>query len=392
MKIRYLLLILPLLSGCYNYKELNTLGITTSISIDYEDDNFSVIAEVVNPLKQQDASNANKSSFVIFSSSSPSLQEAFREVVLESPRQLYASQLEIIVLSEEVVNNHLDEVLEYFSRDPETRTEVKVMIARGSDSTEGITIQTLLSEFSSSNILGSLEVQSNVLGITYEVTLNELLNMYLDPYLEVSLPSMILYGDSEVGDEKENLTTTKPRARVKIGTTSVIKNNKILGYLDMEESKIVNIINGKTKETILRYPYKDGFLVFESNRIKVSNDVDIKNNIVKINIDGFSKIKEIQTNTNAKNKNEIDKINKHFNKMLEKEVTNTFNDIRDKYNTDIFGFRELYYRNDHKYFKKYCNDWYDSVFPNIKVEVTSNIKLYEKGNTLGGVKYERRDK
>ena len=392
MKIRYLLLILPLLSGCYNYKELNTLGITTSISIDYGDDNFNVIAEVVNPLKQQDASNANKSSFVIFSSSSPSLQEAFREVVLESPRQLYASQLEIIVLSEEVVNNHLDEVLEYFSRDPETRTEIKVMIARGSDSTQGITIQTLLSEFSSSNILESLEVQGKVLGVTYEVTLNELLNMYLDPYLEVSLPSMMLYGDSEVGDEKENLTTTKPRARVKIGTTSVIKDNKILGYLDMEESKIVNIINGKTKETILRYPYKDGYMVFEPNRIKVSNDVDIKNNIVKINIDGFSKIKEIQANTNAKSKDEVDKINKYFNKMLEEEVTNTFNNIKNEYNTDIFGFRELYYRTNNKYFKEHCNDWYDSVFPNIKVEVTSNIKLYEKGNTLGGVKYEREDK
>lgn len=391
MKIRYLLLILPLLSGC-NYKELNTLGITTSISIDYKDDNFNIIAEVVNPLKQQDASNANKSSFVIFSSSSSSLQEAFRKVVLESPRQLYASQLEIIVLSEEVVNNHLDEVLEYFSRDPETRTEIKVMIARGSDSTKGITIQTLLSEFSSSNILEALEVQSKVLGVTYEVTLNELLNMYLDPYLEVSLPSMMLYGDSEVGEEKENLTTTEPKARVKIGTTSVIKDNKILGYLDMEESKIVNIINGENKETILKYSYKDGYIVFEPNRIKVKKYVDIKNNIVKINIDGFSKIKEIQANINAKSNDEINRINEFFNKMLEEEVTNTFNNIKTKYNTDIFGFRELYYRTNNKYFKEHCNNWYDSIFPNIKVEVTSNIKLYEKGNTLGGVKYEREDK
>lgn len=389
MKIRYLILLLPLLSGCYNYKELNTLGITTSISIDYSDNNFNVIAEVVNPLKQQDASNANKSSFVIFTSSDTSLQEAFRKVVLESPRQLYASQLEIIVLSEEVVNNHLDEVLEYFSRDPETRTEIKVMIARGSDSTKGITIQTLLSEFSSSNILESLEVQSKVLGITYEVTLNELLNMYLDPYLEVSLPSMILYGDVDTGEEKDNLTTTSPKAKVRIDTTSVLKDNKILGYLDMEESKIVNIINGKSKETILRYPYGDGYMVFEPNKIKVKKDVDIRNNIVKINISGFSKIKELQTNINAKDKDEIDNINRYFNEMLEKDITDTFNNVRDKYNSDIFGFRELYYRNDYKYFKKYCNDWYDDIFPNIKIEVTSKIRLYEKGNTLGGVYYER---
>ena len=125
-KIKYLILLLPLLSGCYNYRELNELGITTAISIDYKDNNFFVIAEVVNPIKQQDASSSNNSPFINYSSSASTLQDAFRNVVLESPRQLYAAQLEIIVLSEEVVSNHLEEVLEYFSRDPETRTETKL--------------------------------------------------------------------------------------------------------------------------------------------------------------------------------------------------------------------------------------------------------------------------
>ncbi len=388
MKFRYLILLLPILSGC-NYKELNTLGITTSISIDYVDGEFNILAEVVNPLKQQDASNANKSSFVIFSSSSSSLQEAFREVVLESPRQLYASQLEILVLSEEVVNNHLDEVLEYFSRDPETRTEINVLIARGSNSNEGIAIQTLLSDISSSSILESLEVQSKVLGIGYEVTLNDLLNMYLDPNLEVTLPSMTLYGDSDVGDEEDNLTTTKPKARVLIDTTSVIKDNKILGYLDMEEAKMANIINGKAQTTILKYPYKDGYIVFEPNRIRVKKSVDILNNVVKIDISGYSKVKEVQANTNIKSTKEANIINNYFNRMLEEDITNTFYNIRDKYNTDIFGFRRLYYLSNHKYFKEYCSDWYGSIFPNIKVDITSKIRLYEKGNTLGGVKYER---
>ena len=43
----------------------------------------------------------------------------------------------------------------------------------------------------------------------------------------------------------------------------------------------------------------------------------------------------------------------------------------------------------YKYFKKYCSNWYETTFPNIELEVKSNIKLYEKGNTLGGIKYER---
>ena len=390
-KIKYLIILLPLLTGC-NYRELNKLGITTAVSIDYQNNNYNIIAEVVNPIKQQDASSANNSPFITFKNSASSLQEAFRNIVLESPRQLYTAHLEIIVLSEEIVNNHLKEFLEYFTRDPETRTEIKIIIAKTDKSIKGISLQTLLTNFSSSNILESLELQSQVLGLTYEVTINELLNMYIDPYLEVTLPSMTLYGNEEIGDEKENITTSSPKAIVKIGTTAITKDNKILGYLSIEEAKIQNIINGNIKETILKYPYKNGYVVFEPNQIKTKKEVDIKNNKIKIELSGYSKTKEVQTNIDIKNKKEVEKLNQHFNKELEKEIINTFNNIKENYNTDIFGFRQLYYHTDHKYFKEKCNNWYEDIYPNIKLEVKSNIKLYEKGNTLGGIEYERKNK
>lgn len=391
-RIKFLLLLLPLLSGCYNYRELNELGITTAVSIDYKDNNFYVIAEVINPIKQQDASSSNNSPFVNYNSSSSSLQDAFRKVVLESPRQLYAAQLEIIVLSEEVVNNHLEEVLEYFARDPEARTEIKIIVAKTEDSTKAITLQTLLTSLSSSNIINSLDLQSKVLGMAYPVTLNELLNMYIDPYLEVVLPSMTLYGNYEIGDEKENITTSSPKAIVKIDGSTITKDNKILGYLDLEESKILNLINGKLKETIIKMNYYDGYIIFEPNRIKVSRELDIKNNIIKINISGYSKTKEIQSNINLKDPKEVEKLNKALNMELEKKITDTFNSIREKYGTDVFGFQELYYRTNYKYFKENCTNWYEDIYPKIKLEVKANVRLYEKGSTLGGLRYERKNK
>lgn len=389
-RIRFLLfLIVPLISGCYNYRELNELGITTAISIDYRDDEFFVIAEVVNPIKQQDASSSNNSPFVNYSNSDPSLQKAFREIVLESPRQLYAAQLEIIVLSEEVVNNHLGEVLEYFTRDPETRTEVKVIVAKTDESIQGITLQTLLTNFSSSNILESLELQNRVLGLTYPVTLNELLEMYINPYKEVVLPSMILYGDPEVGDEKENITTSTPSVRVKIDGNVITRDNKILGFLDNDESRMLSLINGKASEFILNIRYNDGYIVFEPNRIKVKRSVDVKRNVVSLEISGYSKIKEVQSYIDLNDSSSIEELNDFLNNEIEKMVSDSFNSIRDKYNTDVFEFEELYYKSDYKYFKKYCSNWYNDVFPNISVDVKSNIRLYEKGNTLGGLNYER---
>ena len=394
-KIKYYspILLLPLLTGCYNYRELNELAITTSVSIDYSDNNFNVIAEVVNPTKQQDAISANNSPFVNYYSTAPSLQEAFRNIVLESPRQLYAAQLEMIIISEEAAQNHIAEILEFFSRETEPRTELKFIIARGKESLKSITFQTLLTNFSSSNIIQSLEVQSKVLGLTPVYTLNELLNMYLDPNLEIKLPSVMVYGDEEIGDEKENITTSSPKAITKIGTTAIFKNTELLGYLEEEDSKILNIMTGNASQSIIKFNYKDNYGVFELHRVKAESSADVKKNTVTIKLKGNAKIKEFHSNANIKNIKEIDEINRLLNKIIEEKIKNTFNKIRKEYNTDVFGFRQLYYKTNPKYYKEnYENNWYEEIFPNLELKTDINLKLYEKGNTLGGVEYENKNK
>ncbi len=390
-KIKYLslLLIIPLLSGCYNYRELNELAITTALSIDYSDNNFDIIVEVINPTKQQDAASANNSPFVNYYSSAPTLQEAFRNVVIDSPRQLYAAQLELIILSEEAANNHMSEILEYFSREPESRTEVKFVIARGEDSTKAVTIQTLLTSFSSSNIKQSLELQQKVLGLTPVYTLNELLNMYLDPTLEINLPSIIVYGNAEEGDEKENITTSTPKALTKVGSTAVFRDDDFLGYLTEEESKVHSMITGNTKESIINLNYEDNYSVFELYKIDSDISPDIKDNKITLNISGKARIKEFHSNANITKAKEINKINKILNKHIEDVIKDNFNKIRKEYNTDIFGFRQSFYREDPDYYNTHYRDnWYESVFSKLNLEVKANIKLYEKGNTLGGIEYE----
>ena len=390
-KIKYLLLLLPFLSGCYNYRELNEIGITTAISIDY-DENFKVIAQVINPVKQQDASTSGEPSFVNFSSEGDSLQEAFRSVILESPRQLYGSHLQIIILSEEIVNNHLFEVLDFFTREPEIRSEVNVIIAQDPKDLEGITIQTLLNDLSSSTILDALESQNKKEGVTLEITLNDLTNMYLNPYLEITMPSMTVEGNLGQGQKEENITETVADAKTKIGTTAIFKENNLLGFLSIQESKMVNLIKNNFSDSILQFEYNDGYIVFEPNRVKSKVEADVKNNKVIVTIKGYAKINEVGTVGNLEDTKEIEKIKDFLNESIENSVKDTFNSIRDKYNTDIFGFQDLYYKTDPNYFKENYKNWYEDAFPNLEIDVNSNLKLYEKGNTLGGIEYERENK
>lgn len=392
-KLKYLIiLIIPLLlSGCYNYQELNELAITTGISIDYdkETNNFKVLVQVINPVKEQDAKSGNEPSFINYKSEAKSLREAVRLVIKDSPKKLYGAQLQVAILSENVLSEKLPDVIDFFVREPELRTEFKVIIAKDTKALEGISVQTLLDDLSSSNILDSLETQIKNIGITTVVSLNELTNMYLNPYLEIVLPSMIVVGDLEKGSEKENLSSTNSETSVEISTTGVFKDNKFLDYLTLEESKTLNLIRGDIKNTIINMNINDGFIVFEPNRIKVETEANVRDNTVKITAKGYAKVKEITGMADLTSSEEVKKLEKEFNKLTEEMVIKTFESIREKYNTDVFKFRDLYYKTDPKYFKENYNNWYEDVFPNLKLEVKSEIKLYEKGNTLGGTKYER---
>ena len=40
--------------------------------------------------------------------------------------------------------------------------------------------------------------------------------------------------------------------------------------------------------------------------------------------------------------------------------------------------------------KKNCTNWYEDIYPKIKLEVKANVRLYEKGSTLGGLRYEKK--
>ena len=129
-KIIILLIPIFFLTGCYDYRELSDLAIITAVSIDKVDDNLEVTIQVVNPKKEQDTTSTNEPDFVTYTSYAKTVQEALRKVVNDSPAKLYASHMELLVISEEVAKNYLNEILDFFSRDPEPRSEINIFIAK----------------------------------------------------------------------------------------------------------------------------------------------------------------------------------------------------------------------------------------------------------------------
>lgn len=387
--MKKILILIPLLfclTGCYNYRELNDLAIVSGISIDKNEDEYIVNAEVINPKKQQDASSGKEPEFVVYTSKGTSMQEAFRKIIKESPKKLYGAQMDVLIIDEETAKKELKNILDFFSRDPEIRSEFYVLVGKSTDVLE---ITTPLDKISSKNILDSLESNNSYLGFSNLVTYHDLIDNYLNPNIELALPSVEVVGDDTNGDSIENIESTSADAASIITNIAVFKDNKFVGYLTEEESQAYNMVMNSAKTTLMKTNYKDNeFIISEILNSSADIKIDIKKKKVTISIKGKATIAEANYSGNLEDAKEISKIQKDLNKTTEKFIKNSLKSTIQKYNSDIYGFRDMFYKQDPKTYKKLKNNWYKETFPNLEIEVKSDITIFEKGKLNGGLYHE----
>ena len=104
MKKIFLMLFIPLLlSGCYDYNQLNDLGIISGIAIDYDKEEFKVTFEIISTKKEGETSSSSGTYYI--TSSGNTLVEAFTKSANKIDKVPYFEHVEIVVFSEEVANN-----------------------------------------------------------------------------------------------------------------------------------------------------------------------------------------------------------------------------------------------------------------------------------------------
>lgn len=377
-----LIILLPLLTGCYNYRELNDLSIVTAMSIEKNNDLYKVTVQVVNPRKDTDASKGNQPSFITYNTTSQSIQKALREMIKESPNKMYAAHLELLIIDEELAKEGISPILDFLIRDPELRDEFYVLISQDKNILETITP---LDNLTSESITKSLKTLNKYLGITSITTYNDLIDAYLDDNKEISLPSIKLEGNLTEGNDKEDLEKTNTEAKLILSNMTVFKKDKLIGYLDEFESIAYNFIKDNITNTLIKSNYDDGFIIHEIISSKTKIEVNPKENKVKITLSGTSSISEVYTKKNLTEYKNIQEIEKIMNNNIEKLIENSFYNIVKKYNTDIFNFKDLYYKKDVNYFNKIKDEYEKNILPNMKLEVKATYTIREKGNLTGGI-------
>ena len=379
-KIIIIIIIILSLTGCYDQKELNNIAILSATEINKVNNEYIVSAEVVNP-QSPDQSTHIEAPFIIYTGKGKTIQEAYRMIKLSSSRYLYPDHLQVLIINEKIAKEDITEILDFFLRDPSIRTEFYVIIGKNNNILD---ITTPIDNISSTSIVETLKTNNNFLGVANLVTLNEMTIMSLNPNTEIILPSIELPIQTKEDDSLKNTEDTKVDSMFKLSGLSVFKDNKLIGYLNYDESISYNLIKNNVKNSILTYECEPNkYLTIEA--INSNSKIKVKNNKINIFINIEAAINESNCNIHLNNNNDLRNLENNLKTYLDNKLTTNINNIRNKYNSDIFGFLDEIYKHDYNNYKRLSTTWYNSTYKTIPININSKINIIGKGNVMEGI-------
>ena len=375
----FIIILILLLTGCYDQKELNTIAIMTATEINKINDEFILNTQVINPQSSDKTVNI-QAPFIIYEGKGKTIHEAYRNIKLQSSRYLYPNHMEILIINENIAKKDINQIIDLYLRIPDIRTEFYVLIGKNNNI---LNITTPIDDVSATSILETMKINNKYLGITNLITFNEFANMKLNKNLEIILPSIEAINYKEEAENKSNTENTKIKSLYKLSNLAIFKDNKLKGYLTEEESKTYNIIKNKAKSILITYECeKDKYMTIEATEIKTK--INTKNKKININIDMTGNVNETMCNIKLNDEKNIKNLEKKLKEYLNNEITNNINNIRKTYNSDIFGFLDTIYKQDYKTYQKIKNNWYKDEYQNILININSKINIIGKGNVLEG--------
>ena len=367
--------------------EIDDMEILKLTGLDYikdeENDNnaslsFLIEKEEGGSDSSQKESQTKKQKVLTYKASS--FNEAVRSMQFYTDKTMAGSHVKYFLIGEETAKNDIDKVLDILSKDQEVRLSSNIYIIKDMTAQEFLN-QAINSEYKLSDMLDNIEKNSGQKTIAKYITISEILSsklseteIYLVPTLEFT--SNIEKITETEGGEEETDELTK---QFEFYGYAVMKDNKLIDFLDDKEAIIYNMLINESKGGNVDVENEKGDIVsFGINDITTgySFRFDDKNNLKQVDISlkyrsNFEEVLSKEDITDIKvlekyKKMQEDKVKKQAEELIKKSQ---------ELNLDIFGIGEkLNVKHPYKYrkIKENFRKNYGSL--NIKVKAEADIE------------------
>lgn len=381
-----LLVLLFFLTGCWNRREIETLGFVLAVGLDKapEEGKIMVTVHIAKPFAIAGPSVVDERPFWIISSSGYTVFEAVRNLLALSPRQPFWAHTRSLVVGEELAREGIGSILDFFFRDGETRADVHVVIAKGNKASELLEAEWEQTRMPSEGALGIMRNSWARLGTTVDTELLDFIEMLEMPGVE---PVAVREDLLDLPPEGENLVGELRREAIsksaRISGAAVFNGDRLVGWLGPKQTRGLNWIRGKVRGTVLVFeqPNLPGQqmtveVLRASSKIKPMVTDGRPHVIVEIFAEG--NLGELQGYTDPISQTELwASFERRFAEVIRNEAESAI-DAAKELKADIFGFGTAFYRNMCCQWERMEDNW-PEIFSELDVYIDVRADLRRSG-------------
>jgi spore germination protein KC len=378
---------LPILSGCWNQKELTDLAFVMALGIDKTEDGlYHVSFQLVNPGNVSSGQNTGGGQglpIAVYKSTGRTITEAARNATKKVSRRLYYAHTNLVVVSEEVARDRtlMLNMFDAFARDPEFRTTTELVIARHSTAEEIVTTLTILDKLPVTKITKEIKFAEALKGENMSINIDDIIDGIVGSGKEPIINGYQLIGMKEEANKAGNLQKTTTDAFLSADGLAVIKDGALIDWIESNKSRGVIWVLDKAKSTdiTLKWKGKKNAISMVPIRSKTKVSTIFKNGkpVINIKIENEGWISEANTAIDLMDPKTIAKIEKLTEKAIKKEVQSSVKEAQ-RLKCDIFGFGDGVHKANPKLWKKVKGDWND-YFAGLEVNVKVDSYVRREG-------------
>ena len=378
-KVILLIFLTFVCTGCYNYKELNELGIVSAMGISKDGEMYNLDIQLVNVLDSE-KSGLNKSPITVISGQGKTIFEAARSMNKKTSKIFFLADVDYVFLDQSVLNDGLDEIMDFLIRD--TRLSLNFLVVTSTEN-KSLDILSSISHFdtNSANNLYDAVMNSEIrYGGINSLHVRELINNYYAKGKYTIFPNVYIK-DTSKSSENDSLEDSKSESYVEVKNMVFFKDKEAIELTD-EETKGVNFLRNKIKNATLTIECDGGYFTIETLESKMK--LKSKLNIDQLNVNGNvgAEIVYYGCKDNLDNADVLKSISKKAEKEVESYITKAFNKSK-KYNYDFLGLGNYIYKNNYKYFDFENKDWNKDGLNKLNLKYNIDVSLYKQGNLRG---------
>lgn len=378
-QVVFIISCLLLLVGCWDRRELKTIGIVVAIGIDKDPDTgeFLFTSQVINPSALKPDGGGTKAPVKLITTKGETVFKAIRNANQEFDRKNFYAHNKVIVISEQLAREGILPVLDGITRGKEARGYIWLCIAKGRQAIDILGLESQGIERVQANYLnGILDNQQFNFDSTV-IQLNDYYKRSLEDGIDPVIGVLTIIGKT-VGEE-----SGKKTPHIKLSGGAVLTKDQLVGFLNEKEARGYNWVVGEVKNGILSIPslLEEGKLVSIEIReasSKIKPEIQGDRISFKIEIESFGVlVEQLGAGSLETRKEQLDyllRLEKENAQLIEQEVNTVIEKAQKELKADIFGFGSTLKRKDPKKWNEVKDNWEDQ-FQNVDVKVKVNVNI-----------------